>query len=408
MTTLHPYFEEAVHCIDRGDLSRLQTILTANPELAQEKHNTDVEPYAGYFHGATLLHHVAFNPHRDQEMPDNILDITLCLLEAGADPNAICGGGPTQPGTDHGTVIGLVVSGSQAINKGHAEALVSLLVKHGALVEHGEAGINLFGALYHTVENRKQREAAQILYDLGHDIDMVFAAGLGLLHSVKGYAAPGGWLKEDADRLFSHHRRDGMKKATDQEILQDCLLAAAVNNQIEVMDFLLTHFDLDINAWRSWGPWQVTPLHGACWAGWLEATQYLVEKGADTMAHDPEHNSTPIGWAHYCGRHDVFDWFKPQDELFGLFDAIEFDKYDRFKTLLGDQDPDISIGQGQKGVLLRMAAHDGRVELARFLLEKGADPTLSNSEGMTALSWAEKNGHAEIAKLIKDKQEIGD
>ena len=119
------------------------------------------------------------------------------------------------------------------------------------------------------------------------------------------------------------------------------------------------------------------------------------------MEHDPEHNSTPIGWAHYCGRQDVFDWFKPQDELFGLFDAIEFNKPDRFKAPLDDQDPDMSIGQGEKGVLLRIAAHGGHFELARFLLDKGADPKLTNSEGMSALDWAEKNDHQEIAELIK-------
>ena len=402
MEALHPHFERAVSCLDQGDLEGLKQLISDFPELVHVSHPGAEEPYSGYFCGATLLHHVAFNPHRDQQMPGNIVDLTRVLLEAGADPNAICGGGPTQPNTGHGTVIGLIVSGSQGINKGHTEALVKLLMSYGAQLEYGESGVNLFGALYHTVENKKQREAAQIMYELGHDIDMVFAAGLGLLHGVQGYVAPNGQLKDDADRLFSHHRRDGLKKATDKEILQDCLLAASINNQLQVMGLLLSHFDLDINAYRAWGAWQVTPLHGACWSGWLEATRLLVERGADTMAHDPEHNSTPIGWAHYCGRQEVFDWFLPQDHLFGLFDAIEFDKPERFKTLLADQDPDMAIGEGQRGVLLRMAAHDGRLAMAEVLLAKGADPSLANSEGKTALFWAKKNQHSAIVELIED------
>ena len=401
MAVLHPYFEEAVHAMDRGDLERLKVLIDENPELVHEKHNTTNEPYSGYFYGATLLHHVAFNPHRDQQIPDNIVSIARLLLEKGADPNAICGGGPTQPGTDHGTVIGLIVSGSQPVNKGLAEPLVQLLVQFGAELEYGEAGVNLFGALYHTVENQKQKEAARILYDLGHDIDMVFAAGLGLLHSVKGYFYTDHQLKEGADRLFAHHRRDDLKPATDQEILQDCLLAASINNELEVMDFLLTTQNLDINAYRGWGPWQVTPLHGACWAGWIEASEFLVERGANTMLHDPAHNTTPIGWAHYGGHHSLFSWFEEREELFGLFDALEFGKIERFKTLLADQDPDMAVGEGQPGVLLRIAAHSGLTEVARFLLDKGANPKLANSEGKTALYWAKEKGHADIVAMLE-------
>lgn len=400
MSTIQTYFAEAVAAIDQGNLERLKELIEATPELVSMANDSTEEPYAGYFHKATLLHHVAFNPHREQEMPANIVDITEFLLQSGADPNAICGGGPTQPGTGHGTVIGLIVSGSQSINKGLALPMVQTLVKHGAELEYGEAGINLFGAIYHTVENKRQKEAARILYDLGHDIDMVFAAGLGLLHSVKGYIHPDGYLKEDADRLFSHHRRDNHKPATDLEILQDCLLAASINNELEVMKFLLS-LELDVNAYRKWGPWSVTPLHGAAWAGWQKASQLLIEQGASTMLHDPEHNSTPIGWAHHCGRTELFDWFNQHDEYFNLFDAIEFGKFERFKELFGDQDSNMAIGEGGKGVLLRIAAHGGHTEMARFLLEKGADIQLKSSDGKSALDWAKEMGHAEIVRLLE-------
>ncbi len=394
-------FEKAVNAIDLGDLDLLKQIIDAKPDLIKVRNESKEEPYAGYFHGATLLHHVAFNPHRDRQIPANIVEIAEYLLQSGADPNAICGGGPTQPRTDHGTVIGLIISGSQPINTGLAQPLVETLVKYGAEVEYGESGVNLFGALYHTVENKRQKEAAEILYNLGHDIDMVFAAGLGLLHSVKGYIHPDGYLKVGADRYFSQHRRDDDQTASDLDILQDCLLAASVNNQLHVIEFLLT-LDLDINAWRKWGPWSVTPLHGAAWAGWVEATQLLIENGASTMLHDPEHNSTAIGWAHYCGRTEVFEWFNQNDSYFNLFDALEFDKADRFRELFGDQDPDMAIGEGQRGVLLRMAAHDGRKEIARFLLEKGADPQLKNSEGKSASDWAKINKHDDVLTLFQE------
>lgn len=37
-----------------------------------------------------------------------------------------------------------------------------------------------------------------------------------------------------------------------------------------------------------------------------------------------------------------------------LFDAAEFGKAERFKTLLGDQDPDMPIGEGESGVVLEI------------------------------------------------------
>ena len=397
----HSLFEKAVAAIDQGDLASLKALILKHPELVHMQQDSIEEPYAGYFHKATLLHHVAFNPHRGMEVPANIVEIAALLLQSGADAKAICGGGPTQPESGHGTVIGLIVSSSQLINAGLTEPLVTLLAKKGGAIEYGKSGVNLFGALYHTVENKKQKEAAHILYDLGHDIDMVFAAGLGLLYAIKGYIHQDGYLREGADRFFSHHRRDSGKKATDKEILQDCLLSATVTNELEVMEFLLD-LDLDLNAYRQWGPFSVTPLHAAAWSGWLEATELLVKRGANTFLHDPEHNTTAIGWAHYCGRQDVFDWYSQDDEYFNLFDAIEFGKFDRFKELFADQDPDMAIGTGEKGVLLRMAAHGGYTELAKFLLNRGADPTLKNSEGKSAQDWAKAEGNEEIIRLLED------
>ncbi len=110
MEALHPHFEKAVSCLDQGDLEGLKQLISDFPELVHVSHPDTEEPYSGYFYGATLLHHVAFNPHRDQQMPGNIVDLTCVLLEAGADPNAICGGGPTQPNPEHGKTADFVRS----------------------------------------------------------------------------------------------------------------------------------------------------------------------------------------------------------------------------------------------------------------------------------------------------------
>lgn len=49
---------------------------------------------------------------------------------------------------------------------------------------------------------------------------------------------------------------------------------------------------------------------------------------------------------------------------------------------------------------LMMAAREGQPALARLLLEAGADPSLKNSEGLTAAQIATRAGHTDMAAAI--------
>lgn len=48
-----------------------------------------------------------------------------------------------------------------------------------------------------------------------------------------------------------------------------------------------------------------TPLHDAAFHGRLDLVKTLVDLGADPSIRDPDHNSTPLGWAQYSGQDDV-------------------------------------------------------------------------------------------------------
>jgi len=52
--------------------------------------------------------------------------------------------------------------------------------------------------------------------------------------------------------------------------------------------------------------------------------------------------------------------------------------------------------------LLIAAVNDGRIELARFLLENGADPNISGWGGISALRLAAGNGNHRLVKLLLD------
>ena len=54
----------------------------------------------------------------------------------------------------------------------------------------------------------------------------------------------------------------------------------------------------------------VTPLHEAAYAGDLAMAQLLVTLGADPVRPDPEHRSTPLGWAEHAHAAEVADYLR--------------------------------------------------------------------------------------------------
>ncbi len=298
MTADHPRFGEALALLDAGDVERLRELLADEPELVRARVTTEESPYEGYFNRATLLHHVAGNPIRGA-LPARIVEVARVLLEAGSDPDAGCGGGPAQPDTGGGTTLSLVASGAQAHIQGHTESLIDVLIESGATLDP-DGG--MFGTLYHTVEHKGQREVAHMLHDRGVRADLPIAAGLGRLDLVKSFFDDGA-LRPGSDDIWKRTARGG-RAATEAQVLGDALLAAAVNGYAEVVDWLID-VGAEVDILRSWGAFDVTPLHGAGWAGWPDVIALLIERGADPSIREPTHDGTPRDWAHFAGHPDA-------------------------------------------------------------------------------------------------------
>lgn len=296
MQTDHPHFEAALRALDAGDEVSLRELLGAEPALVRARVTSSQSPYDGYFHSATLLHHVAGNPIRG-ELAANIVDIARTLLEAGADPDAGCGGGPAQPDTAGGTTLGLVTSGAQAHRQGHTEALIDVLLERGATLDP-DGG--MFGSLYHTVEHQGQREVARMLHDRGVRADLPTAAGLGRLTLAQSFVGDDGRLVPGADDIWRRSARGG-SSATEREIFGDALVAAAVNGWPDVVAWLL-ETGAPIDLLRPWAGFSVTALHGAAWAGWPEVVTLLLDRGADATIREPVHNGTARVWAQHSKR----------------------------------------------------------------------------------------------------------
>ena len=392
-------FTQALAALDRGDLGALHTAVRDHPDVLTERVEEEDDTYGGYFHGATLLQHAAGNPYRGV-LPDNMVEIARFLIDAGADHHATCGGGPKQPDTAGGNLLGLVASSGHAAMRGLAKPLIDLLIEKGATFGD-DAGV-LFSALYHTVECKLQRDVGRYLYERGANADVVFAAALGERELVDSmFNADGSLTPQGRGQWRGDY--DTRSARSDQQIIQEALLWACMNGQSAMIDPLLTR-GATINGLASVSRWQITPLHGAAWGGWPETCAWLLERGADHSIVDAVEQATPIGWATYCKRTDVMELFRLRCySSLTLADAMEIGDEHQVAMALDQIDdvdappPGIEAG---RGVLLRVAAYSGREEVVKLLLDRGADPAQTNRDGVSARDIAAKQGHDSIVEML--------
>jgi ankyrin repeat protein len=372
----HPRFDEAVAAIDRGELEKLRELIVLEPALIRAR--TNLEPPFGYFTGATLLHHVAGNPSR-APLAKNIVEITRLLLDAGADVNA------ATLGPNGGATMGLLVTSKQASDADVAGPLIDLLVEYGA-----KLNLKGSGALDESLINHAPR-AAEKLIELGAKPDVLAAAALGRMDLLRAAFDGDG-------RLRSRPRRRG-RSMNQRDAIGLAMLFAYVREQPEAVDFLL---EKDGN-WNMIGVNNGTALHRAAWSGDLAMVKRLVAKGADVSNRINPFTATPMSWADHNKQAEVFQWMREHCSI-DLHDAVSFDLREHVEARLREDPASINkrIDQWKipQGTPLHLAAVLDRDELAKLLLESGADPNILAGNGLTALDMAEAAKADDVAKLI--------
>lgn len=380
-------FEDAVRAIISGHVDDLQTILDKHPEVSTMRSTRK--------HGCVLPHYIAANgvENEHQRVPPNAPAVAKVLFAAGADavvdaPTEIYGGGGAS------TPLVALVTSAHPHEAGVQAELVHVFCDAGANVN----GIDNDGMPMEMALGFRYPKAAQALAECGARIDnLPTAAGLGLAEVVEEY------LDESLSRVsvacsFPNPGQNGFPESVaphPDETMQQALIFACMGGHLQVAKRLLS-LGVDVSGGPRRG---VTAIHEACYQGEFAAVELLLENGADPTIRDEMWNSTAIGWSDGGKHARLIDWLFENTEV-DILDAVELRRHQIARKLLA-VDPTLANAPDGKGAALRIAAHQGDVEMVKILLEYHADPMARNENGHSAIDYAEKANHVDIMKLLK-------
>jgi uncharacterized protein len=147
------------------------------------------------------------------------------------------------------------------------------------------------------------------------------------------------------------------------------LMIGAWEGDIAMMELFLNR-GADINRANAEGE---QALMHAAWQGHLEAVRWLLARGAQLNRIDREWSA--LHYAVFAGREDV-------------------------ARLLMEQGADVNARSTNGSTVLMMAAREGHESLAHTLLARGADVSLRNDAGDTAMSWSVSHGNLDLARTL--------
>jgi RNA polymerase sigma factor (sigma-70 family) len=430
-----------------GNLTRAKELLRADPELVRSR-------TAGRWGERTPLHAAAEHGH---------VELCKLLLDHGADVMARDDGDNATPLHWAGHVGNIPIA--------------ELLLKHGADINDRQDWHQAAPLGWSITLSQNHPDFAEFLLKNGAKLDIFAAIALNREQDVRAMLAADKSLLTATQSKFEDHRKPLHFAAAKNNVrFIDILLelgasrdeqddkghtpidAALVNGQIEAFQHLTALGATpapklkaqygtieraiqvaklsravqanDISAVRELlkrdpslaratitDAWQTdfTPLHQAAWNGFLEIATLLLDHGADLTVRDGSYNATPLGWSNENDQQAMSDLLLKRGTLVDAGQAAAINALDVLQKAVA-ADPTLINATLGYGTPLHHAIVHGRLNTTRWLLDNGADISLQNRNGQTALQLAEvcaagaegPNGgarpradHAEILELVR-------
>ncbi len=148
--------------------------------------------------------------------------------------------------------------------------------------------------------------------------------------------------------------------------------------------------------------------------GDLEGVKQALHKGANVNVVD-DRGMMPIHWAALRGHSPIVLTLLDKNANVNSMNSAEwtpimhasFEGHSEIVKLLLDRGADVNAKTCVSGTALMFAAGKGHIHIVKLLLGAGADPLIQiegteSEDGMTALTYAIREGHEEVVEILRE------
>jgi uncharacterized protein len=182
------------------------------------------------------------------------------------------------------------------------------------------------------------------------------------------------------------------------ECLRDAelMLTAAREGRLDIVELLLDlGMDVDITA-----EGEMRALNIAAGSGAVDIVKLLLAHGADIDKPTKQYGG-PLGFAAHFGKRATAEVLARHSR--DVHNLVFLSMKDRLRELFAAEPKLVNLAHFRSGAtpLFALPAEESSaLDMARFLLEHGADPRARSKEGATPVEAARKRGFASVAELL--------